>query len=125
MAPFRAKYPHVFKEIKHLSVNKGWFKLIHELCVTLEHHIQRLPFEIKGEMYAVQIKEKFGGLRFYMKQTTPYMDGAISLAEGMSYSICENCGGNGQRRGGGYILTLCDPCHEENLKLRNEGDDNE
>jgi len=93
-----------------------------------------------------QVKEKFGGLRFYAQfgdrgsykgGAVKACQGAIRLAENMSFSICELCGNkgnpqspnNGQRilayrkeakmeegeylPGGGYLQTLCEDHHTE------------
>lgn len=55
-----------------------------------------------------QVKEKFGGLRFYHVNGDEFVMGAVALAERMSYTICEECGNAGRRRGGGWVRTLCD-----------------
>lgn len=55
-----------------------------------------------------QIKEKFGGLRFYTVACSDELQAAIDDAEGLSYTICEECGEPGKRRDGSWIRTLCD-----------------
>jgi hypothetical protein len=55
-----------------------------------------------------QVKEKFGGLRFYYMNGDEFVHGAVALAERMSYTICEECGVAGKSRGGGWVRTLCD-----------------
>ena len=35
--------------------------------------------------------------------------------------ICENCGMYAERRGGGWVTTLCDDCYEKNKD--DDGDD--
>jgi hypothetical protein len=110
-------FPRVFKKIKHVECGEGWYSLLHDLCTVIESHINHyVPEEVRDGIYAVQIKEKFGGLRFYMDQSVPYIDGAIHLAESMSYKICEQCGGPGERRSGGWVRTLCDEHHKEHHK---------
>lgn len=113
-----SKYPTLFKENPRCGayVSKGWKTLIEKLCNVLEHHIVALPNEERKEMYCVQIKEKFGGLRFYMNRSDDFVEGAIALAETMSYTLCEECGGIGQRRSGDYIQVLCDQHAEEKSK---------
>ena len=59
-----------------------------------------------------QIKEKFGTLRFYYTGGDDYISGMVSLAESMSGVTCEECGNPGDRRGGGWVRTLCHPCEE-------------
>ena len=55
-----------------------------------------------------QIKEKFGGLRFYYDGGDEYISGLVSMAESWAACSCETCGTPGERREGGWIRTLCD-----------------
>jgi hypothetical protein len=57
---------------------------------------------------AVQIKEKFGGLRFYVHAASDKQWGYISFAESMSYRTCEECGAPGKTYTDGWHKTLCD-----------------
>ena len=59
------------------------------------------------QVEAVQVKEKFGGLRFYVNRVDPAVEGAIDMAEAMSYHICEVCGAPGEPNRDGWIKTLC------------------
>ena len=60
------------------------------------------------EVVITQIKEKFGGLRFYYDGGDEYIAGAVHLAESMSYKICEQCGEKGDLRGVQWLYTACD-----------------
>jgi hypothetical protein len=57
---------------------------------------------------AVQVKEKFGGLRFYVQAATDKHYNYISFAESMSYRTCESCGADGKTYTDGWHTTLCD-----------------
>jgi hypothetical protein len=57
---------------------------------------------------AVQVKEKFGGLRFYVQAATDKHYQYISFAESMSYHTCEQCGAPGKTYTDGWHTTLCD-----------------
>jgi hypothetical protein len=57
---------------------------------------------------ASQVKEKFGGLRFYTNGFTDEVSGMIRMAESMSYRTCEVCGNPGRSNNYGWISTLCD-----------------
>lgn len=57
---------------------------------------------------ASQVKEKFGGLRFYTNGYTDEVSGMIRMAEAMSYRTCEECGSPGRSNSYGWISTLCD-----------------
>ena len=66
------------------------------------------------QITAVQVKEKFGGLRFYFHGGDKFIQGLVSFAESMSYHICETCGTTlevGQTEG--WIRTICRKCLEE------------
>lgn len=55
-----------------------------------------------------QIKEKFGGLRFYYDGGDSHISGMVTMAEVWAGYTCEKCGEKGTHRGGGWIRTLCD-----------------
>lgn len=90
------------------ETDDGWFRIIHALSARLVEIIEGLPAEERDEYYAVQVKEKFGGLRFYMSMETEEMSRAIQEAEAQSAATCEACGLPGKRRGRGWVKTLCD-----------------
>lgn len=72
-----------------------------------------------------QIKEKFGGLRFYYDGGDKEVHGMVRMAEAWANFTCEKCGNLGTRRGGGWIRTLCDTHeaeHQERLKAYREED---
>lgn len=62
---------------------------------------------------AVQVKEKFGTLRFYVNGGNEKAYNYIEFAEALSGSTCEECGAPGTTRGGGWIRTLCDRHEDE------------
>ena len=67
-----------------------------------------------------QVKEKFGTLRFYYSGGDDVIDGMVRMAEAMSGCTCEGCGNVGERRGGGWVHTYCEPCEELRNKKREE-----
>lgn len=60
------------------------------------------------QVVATQVKEKFGGLRFYYFGGDDYIDGVVAMAESMSYRTCEECGAPGTSTNGGWIRVLCE-----------------
>lgn len=74
------------------------------------------PFEV------IQVKEKFGGLRFYTNFETEEISKLIENAEDKSYITCEECGKPGQLRKGGWLLTLCNEHSEGREVFKNEKD---
>ena len=65
------------------------------------------------QVEATQVKEKFGGLRFYIMGGNEKIDALISFAESMSECTCEECGRPGTQNAGGWIKTLCHDCRGE------------
>jgi len=88
------------REMALRCVGKGWEPLINIL------------FSAKPEGTTVlQVKEKFGGLRFYVSSTTSAFYRVVDEMENVSYSICETCGNAGSLRSDrSWIKTLCDDC---------------
>lgn len=98
-----------------LSVGPGWSKLIAELVRDLE----QLGWD--GEVH--QVKEKFGGLRFYIDYGSDAVNKRIETAEKLSFETCEQCGEPGKRRMlGTWIKTLCVSCHSHEQYVRGCGD---
>lgn len=89
---------------------EGWNELVDNL-------IQELN-KINQDWEISQIKEKFGGLRFYAHNTNEKQNELIRRAEEVSYHVCEVCGEQGKLRDDlGWIQTLCDKHYSiENLK---------
>lgn len=86
-------------------VGKGWGKLLEDLVSDLE----KLGWD--GNVY--QVKEKFGGLRFYIEAGTDEIYSRIGKAEEESYTICEFCGKPGKVRKRAWIKTLCSKCNKK------------
>jgi hypothetical protein len=94
------------------SVGPGWLALLDDLAAQL--------VKAGWDRYLGQVKEKFGGLRFYIGTGTQEQFDLISAAEDASLKICEECGRPGKRccPSGYWMLTLCSDCDE---KIKKEG----
>ena len=88
----------------------GWFDILWRLC---------------EELYAMgpkvlQIKEKFGDLRFHAVFPADYTKQGwecIRKAEEEASETCEDCGKPGELRiNDGWRSTECDTCHKKNVK---------
>lgn len=80
------------------SVNKGWAPLI-----------RRLYEEKPPDVEVYQVKEKYGGLRFYTGPAPEEYYDLISEVENESYRTCEVCGQPGSLDDSQYwMLTLCE-----------------
>ena len=104
------------------DVGPGWLPLIEVL--------DRQLTAIDPYYDIVQIKEKFGGLRYYITTSEGYINtdrmyAIIDTIESLSFRICEDCGRPGEERENGWIRTLCDECEgvevsEDLVSTRNE-----
>jgi hypothetical protein len=118
------------------AVGPGWWPILESLCTNIQSHVdwaeKRRAWEVeqgvKGEpgmprtphvpqVTVEQIKEKFGGLRFYYSGGNEYIHGLVVMAEAWADRSCEECGKPGERRSGGWIKTLCDE-HEAERQAR-------
>lgn len=101
----------------------GWFELIKRLCEDIEIELNKKEnINLKKSFEVVQVKEKFGGLRFYTGPTKDKIFKLIDKAEEESYHICEECGKKGVLRNvNNWYLTLCLKHYKERklIKLRN------
>jgi hypothetical protein len=125
------KYPLIFKN-RHGDMREtlmcwgfecgdGWYQILDSLCGNIQHHIdwkakqgQHVP-----QVVAVQVKEKFGGLRFYYDGGDEQIYGMVRMAESWAANTCEECGQPGTMRTGGWIRTLCDT-HEAERQAKYE-----
>lgn len=82
------------------DIGEGWYPLVKEL-------IEKL-IAAGWDKQTCQVKEKFGGLRFYINSANDECFNLISQYEKLSCETCEKCGNPGTIRKGGWISTLCD-----------------
>jgi hypothetical protein len=79
-----------------------------------KHEFVKASLEEEWQVEATQVKEKFGGLRFYINGADDTVYGMITLAEHMSYGICEMCGTTENvTPTSGWIKYLCQKCKVE------------
>jgi|1_EtaG_2_1085319.scaffolds.fasta_scaffold00068_48 hypothetical protein len=127
-----AKYPKIFQQ-KDLSMQEtcmcwgitcgdGWYNILDTLCSQIQHHLEyNLTKEQDLEIInveAVQVKEKYGGLRFYYNGGDDFIRGLAWMAEGISGCTCETCGSPGTQNDTGWIHTLCSPCRDNLDEIR-------
>ena len=103
----------------YLGTGPGWYNLIYTLTNCIDNHVEWKNKRDKTDekLHIAQIKEKFGGLRYYIDGGDETIYGMIRLAESLSFTICEECGESGKLRSGGWMKTLCDE-HEAERQAR-------
>jgi hypothetical protein len=124
----------------------GWFRLIYDLSANIEKDAYAAGLNPTGEEWpkALQVKAKFGTLRFYISTSSSDSDDKDSLspesvgvmlsfrpissnerirkliseAEAQSSTICADCGLIGTLRKTSWLHTACDVCE---AKKRSKG----
>ena len=139
-----AKYPSIFREVGGepsqtcmafgIECGNGWHDLIDLLCDSITQQVEttnRCYPQLKFAVVAAQIKEKYGGLRFYvdfiynhelvedgdaMKKITSRIweiSGMIRIIESMSRNTCEDCGGKCKPDTTNcFPRAICDACEQ-------------
>jgi hypothetical protein len=122
------KYPRIFenrnsKESRYpiawgVTCGDGWFDVMDSACYLIQTHCDRTQEKYNKDIQvvALQVKEKFGSLRFYVAGGDDYTDGVIAMAESLSNKICENCGNAGRLYSEGYWVTQCEECRKKYLE---------
>lgn len=115
--------PHLYAEKCWLDCGPGWDPLIQDLSRKLEkiivEGIESGAWDDDDHPVVVQIKEKFGGLRFYLSCETDEMSNLVEQAEAESTQICENCGCQGKMREcNRWYSVNCDVCWQK-IERRN------
>lgn len=125
------KYPVIFQDYGGdprqtcmawgIDCGDGWYDLIDKLCKEIEELIRGTNTQVVAQ----QVKEKFGGLRFYFvtlnsaenEDICRKIEDAVNAAEEKSYKICEYCGELGKIWPGHFWMqTLCEKCEDDRNK---------
>jgi hypothetical protein len=136
------RYPKIFRQkdlcsktssmSDGIKCGDGWYQLIQDMCEQIQNRVNyinsRRQQQIKNHpktlipittheflCEATQVKEKFGGLRFYFDGGDDFIKGVVSLAESLSYKVCSSCGKykNFENKRG-WIYTKCKNCRAAN-----------
>jgi hypothetical protein len=117
------KYPKMFsKPYGGFAIGEGWWPIIESLCANIQSHTDwwntnRETRPVVEQVVVAQIKEKFGGLRFYYDGGDDTIRGMVRMAEAWADRSCEECGAPGMTGGKGWIKTLC-PTHRAESDAR-------
>jgi hypothetical protein len=94
------RYPAIFttggsagQHLFGFECGDGWFTLIDGACELIQRHIETDGVQ---PLRALQVKQKFGGLRFYYRYGSDYAAAVVDLTESLSPHVCEVCGAVGK-----------------------------
>lgn len=108
-------FPEMYSKLRYgFEFGNGWYDLVFRLSSKIDELAKR--YNLSGDKYpfAVQVKEKFGGLRFYIdpvdEKVSKDIYELINEFELLSLKTCEMCGksGNEKTNPNGWICTICD-----------------
>lgn len=88
---------------KYIDIGKGWWNVVAALNWRLS--------ELNPDYRLLQVKEKFGGLRYYYTtnaETGPTFRVLVSEVEDICWRTCEVCGKPGVVRDRAWVRVLCD-----------------
>lgn len=107
-----------------IEVGNGWYQILSNVCWMINQHEDNIKWRreylekndpekltAESEYFPVrfdQVKEKYGGLRLYFSGGDDYVEGLVSMAEAISYYVCDICGNKGEANKGGWISVRCE-----------------
>ena len=101
-------------ELFRVECDKGWYGIIKPLFDYIEEYNKKNP---DNEIKVLQVKEKFGGLRFYISHGDETLYKMIDKAENESLKTCEHCGSKENViHTEGWIWTVCKDCLQKAVK---------
>lgn len=102
-------YDYSFTELDDMP--DGWrIAFGEQFCADIQHELDKLKLEAAADFRVLQIKEKFGQLRFYTNWVTEGIDEVIRRYENLSEHTCIGCGVPATKISTGWISPWCDKC---------------
>lgn len=108
------------------SCGDGWFRILFELSEEIDAILKKMDTDTGfteatkttkeprtpavDAFKVVQVKEKFGTLRYYVNYSSDEISAAVNKAEHRSAVTCEECGEPGVLRGTTWWRTACHKC---------------
>ena len=96
----------------NINCGDGWYDLIFQTLMALNHHLIRCGVDVKGYPSVAQVKEKYGKLVIYLRLgfQDDEINKILNKAEKISGETCELCGSTVGAivRSDGYFFTYCE-----------------
>ena len=114
------KYPRILKDLDSdvlvmSEIPEGWIDLVDNLCADLNNLMEEMDPENITNLVVLQVKEKFGSLRFYYHIDTENnslyqrLKEAIHKAEVTSQTVCQFTGQHGELcMHNRWLMVLCE-----------------
>jgi hypothetical protein len=120
------KYKHLFAEdslepfpLFGFECGKGWYNILKMLIEHIDIYLKHKHKGVPEGFRITQVKEKFGGLRFYVDGADDVVHELIRMTETLAENTCEYCGSNQNimTTKGGWMITACEQCTKTNSAL--------
>jgi len=100
------EFSDILEQCWEISIYDGWTEIVYDLLSEIRKNFPQVK--------VVQIKQKFGGLRFYVDNSSKEFNDLITAAEVKANQTCEITGEKGSERSiNGWIYTVSDQVYEE------------
>lgn len=103
-------------QFRGIEAGDGWYEIIHQLLTEIEAKSVADGISKRKWPRVLQIKEKFGILRFYIDISAFKVDdlelvrNMISTAAAKSAEVCEDCGAPGKLYNAAWLHVKCAEC---------------
>lgn len=104
------KGPEVSPMYFGFDCGDGWYQLVYNLSKRVDKLLKKESKAFQAGFTVDQVKQKFGGLRFYTSIHSDAIQKEIDKAETKSFETCEECGKPGKLRGTHWVQTVCNSC---------------
>lgn len=102
-------YDYTYTELDNMP--DGWRKAFGEkMCKEIQQALNMMEKDVADTFRIVQIKEKYGSLRFYTNWLTDQIREIIYRYEKLSEHTCISCGAPATKVALGWTYPWCDEC---------------
>jgi rubrerythrin len=104
----KKQYPYLDFDVAECECGCGWSRLLEPLFAYIDcWNREESKGEHENRITIEQVKEKFGGLRFYFTGGDDRFAGMVDMAELLSVHTCQVCGTMGDNK---YTMLRCPQC---------------
>jgi len=112
------EYANLYGKYCFFECGPGWYYILRELSQKITYHLKervdRGRDQETDEPLVCQVKEKYGGLRYYVNSTFDEVYDMIAAAERESLRTCEECGESGKQYSRNrWVILRCKECWEK------------
>jgi hypothetical protein len=111
----RNEFRPIYDELEEFACGDGWFDILFDLSgeVIQACKDNNVPLGAEHDegFFVRQVKEKYGGLRYYVSYSFTCLCDLIDSAEAKSIKTCEMCGKPGRlKQINSWWVTICPKC---------------